>query len=107
MSVLLALFVRFGVKFVIENLHSILICVSDCHKNRSREGHIYAFNVKNAVFNCVRRVTIIETNRLVLYREIVIGCSEICNKHKTTMGREWNSCILHLVKVKPPVYRPG
>jgi len=75
MSVLLALFVRFAVKFVIENLHSILICISDCHKNRSREGHIYAFNVKNAVFNCVRRVTIIETNRLVLYREIVIGCS--------------------------------
>jgi hypothetical protein len=52
-------------------------------------------------------VSVIETNRLVLYGEIMIGCSEVFNKHRTIMGREWNYCTVHVVKVKPPLYRPG
>jgi len=58
-------------------------------------------------YRTVNTLSVIETNRLVLYREIMIDCSEIFNKHKTAMGRKWNSCTLHLVKVKPPMYRPG
>jgi len=54
------------------------------------------------LISSIHTVSVIENSRLVLYREIMIGCSEIFNKHRTTMGREWNSCILHLVKVKPP-----
>jgi hypothetical protein len=53
MSVLLALFVRCWVKFVTENLHIILISISECHKNRSTEGRVYAFHINKAVLKSV------------------------------------------------------
>jgi hypothetical protein len=48
-------------------------------------------------YRTVNTVLVIETNRFVLYREIMIDGYEIFKKHRTTMGREWNNCTLHLV----------
>jgi hypothetical protein len=37
----------------------------------------------------------------------MIGFYEIFNKHRKTLGRKWSSCTLHLLKIKPPLYRLG
>lgn len=75
MSVLLTRFVGFWVKFIIESQHIIMMSISDCHKNRSREGHIYAFNVKNVVLNsvcCVMEYTIFSRVTWVLFEMAVL-----------------------------------
>jgi hypothetical protein len=58
-------------------------------------------------YRTVNTVSVIETNQLVLHRKVIIGCSEIFNRHRKTLGRKQNSRTLHLVKLKQSHYRPG